>query len=261
MDERQAREVAENLDTDPELLPYLDELLADLDELGCNLERIVEALRGLQLPKGSRALDLACGKGAVSLALAERLGCEVEGVDLFAPFIARARALAERRGLESRCRFRAVDMRQALDRARALDVVIYSAVGALGAHDQAVARMRQAVRPGGLIVIDDGYLDRADAIGSEGFAHYSTLAVTRARLTAHGDRLVHETLLRDEDRGPEQSEETELIRQRARAIAAREPEAAALVNRFVAQQEEECAFLDAHFISALWILERAADPA
>ena len=117
MDDRQAREVAENLDTDPELLPYLDELLADLDELGCNLELIVETLRGMQLAEGSRALDLACGKGAVSLALAEQLGCAVEGVDLFAPFIARAQALARARGLESRCRFRAVDMRRALEQA------------------------------------------------------------------------------------------------------------------------------------------------
>ena len=102
LDEHQRREVARNLDTTPELLPYLDELLQDLDELGCNLELIVETLRERGLPAGARVLDLACGKGAVGLGLAEKLGFTCEGVDLYAPFIERARAEARERGLAER---------------------------------------------------------------------------------------------------------------------------------------------------------------
>jgi Methylase involved in ubiquinone/menaquinone biosynthesis len=85
MDPEIAREIARTLETEPRLLPVLPDLLADLDELGTSAEEIVSALRRGGVPRGGRALDLGCGKGAVAVALAERLGLAVEGVDAFPP--------------------------------------------------------------------------------------------------------------------------------------------------------------------------------
>ena len=86
-------EVARSLDAAPDLLPFLPELLADLDSLGSQPEAIVRLLSGVVAP-GRRVLDVGCGKGAVALALARELDLAVVGVDLFEPFVEKAVAWA-----------------------------------------------------------------------------------------------------------------------------------------------------------------------
>ncbi|WNG54045.1 methyltransferase domain-containing protein [Archangium gephyra] len=91
-------QVATALETTPELLPFMPELLADLDELGTEVRDIIELLRPLGLPAGARVLDLGCGKGTVALALARELGLRVLGMDGFVPFVEQARRRAEEGG-------------------------------------------------------------------------------------------------------------------------------------------------------------------
>jgi SAM-dependent methyltransferase len=64
-----------------------------------------DELRGgsLPLPAGGRAIDVACGRGAVAVWLAAR-GFEVDAVDVSAVGLAAAAALARRRGLADRVR-------------------------------------------------------------------------------------------------------------------------------------------------------------
>ena len=48
------------------LLPHLDELLADFDELGSDPELVATWLKEHGVGAGSWVLDLGCGKGAVA---------------------------------------------------------------------------------------------------------------------------------------------------------------------------------------------------
>ena len=63
----------------------------------------------LRLTSDSRALDVACGAGGPSLALAERWGCFVTGLDIEPEGIAHANAEGARRGFTARVSFAAVD--------------------------------------------------------------------------------------------------------------------------------------------------------
>jgi SAM-dependent methyltransferase len=63
----------------------------------------------LRLGPDLHLLDIACGSGGPSLALAERTGCRVTGLDLEPAGIAHAEAQAARRGLADRAVFRALD--------------------------------------------------------------------------------------------------------------------------------------------------------
>lgn len=54
--------VARALEAPAELLPFLPELLADVDELGSDSKQIVSILRELPLPAGARVVDVGCGK-------------------------------------------------------------------------------------------------------------------------------------------------------------------------------------------------------
>ncbi|MBA4388636.1 MAG: hypothetical protein C0404_11695 [Verrucomicrobia bacterium] len=91
--------VAQAMEADVRLLPFLPELLADLWELGPAAEQVVAALESVGVGPDSTVLDLACGKGAVAVALAERLGVRVVGIDAFPPFLQAAQALAAERGV------------------------------------------------------------------------------------------------------------------------------------------------------------------
>jgi len=62
------------------------------------------------VPGGGTILDVPCGIGRHSFALAEE-GFNVVGVDFSPPFIEKARELAEERGVDDRCEFIVGDMR------------------------------------------------------------------------------------------------------------------------------------------------------
>jgi len=63
----------------------------------------------LRLGPDLHLLDIACGSGGPSLALAERAGCRVIGLDLEPAGIAHAEAQARARGLAERAAIRALD--------------------------------------------------------------------------------------------------------------------------------------------------------
>jgi cyclopropane fatty-acyl-phospholipid synthase-like methyltransferase len=63
----------------------------------------------LRLGPDSRVLDIACGAGGPSLALVERTGCQITGVDIEPTGIEHANAEARARGLADRATFAVVD--------------------------------------------------------------------------------------------------------------------------------------------------------
>ena len=79
-----------------QLIPYLPYLLQDLWELGAipgDIEILAKA--HIEMSARTKVLELACGKGAVSVALASTFRCKVKGVDLLPEFIEFARRKAE----------------------------------------------------------------------------------------------------------------------------------------------------------------------
>jgi hypothetical protein len=74
-------------------------------------------------PRTGFALDLACGTGAGSVWLAA-LGLDVYGVDISGAGLDRARRLAVRRGMSSRCRFHLADLDHGLPPSPLADVIL-----------------------------------------------------------------------------------------------------------------------------------------
>jgi SAM-dependent methyltransferase len=63
----------------------------------------------LGIDKSSRVLDICCGSGGPSLALVQRTGCRLNGIDRETAGIAHAQAHASARGLSDRATFSLVD--------------------------------------------------------------------------------------------------------------------------------------------------------
>ena len=100
---------------------------------------------------GERVLDIGCGAGASSLALAARVGAggQVLGVDISKPLIRRARALAQQ---DTPALFQVADASSAELPEGAFDI-LFSRFGVMFFDDPiaAFAHMRRALRPGGRV--------------------------------------------------------------------------------------------------------------
>jgi len=236
------------------LLPYLPELLADLEELGSNAEAITSVLDDLNLIKSATVVDLGCGKGAVAVEIAQRLNLKVLGIDLFEPFIENCKKLAKRQDVSELCHFIHGDILKLPGKIAPCDIAIFAALGdVLGPLDEAVSVIRQYVKPGGYMVISDGFIKDGGSSDFPGFEQYAQRTEMIARLTAGGDILVREIIDADIfDKGEDQ-----MIAARAKAIAARRPEIAVEILGYAERQAAEYGYIDENFVSAIWVLKCA----
>lgn len=108
----------------------------------------------LALEPGMRVLDVGCGPGRHSLALARR-GCDVVGIDHSAEFVRLAREAATADGLPAV--FEELDVRE-LDRPGEFDATLclcQGGFGLLGGRDETdvFGRMAATLRPGGALAV------------------------------------------------------------------------------------------------------------
>lgn len=121
----------------------------------------------LGLGPGDRVLDVAAGKGTSAIALAQRYGCAVVGVDFGAANVRDANAAAARAGLADRVRFAMGDAERLSACADgAFDAVICEcAFCTFPDKRAAAAEFARVLRPGGRIGLSD--LTRAGAVPPE----------------------------------------------------------------------------------------------
>lgn len=157
---------------------FVDHALLFQSDLEGKFDEAVGQVEGLHalflehgVPEGSWVLDLACGVGRHSVLLGEK-GYRVVGLDISPTYIARAKEIAEERGVSDRVEFRVGDMRKV---AEALGGFVdqFGAVinmfTSMGLYDKETDRsilsqLNELTAPGGLLVIDivnrDGLIRR-----------------------------------------------------------------------------------------------------
>jgi ubiquinone/menaquinone biosynthesis C-methylase UbiE len=111
-------------------------------------------IEGLRLPHGSCVLEVGCGAGGTSVALAQ-MGLAVAATDVAASMLAVARQESAAAGVQERTQFVRVDIHALGFRDNSFDLVI--ALGVLSwLHSPgiAAAEMARVLRPGGYLVVN-----------------------------------------------------------------------------------------------------------
>jgi len=257
LNDYQKNQVARGFEAAPELVPFIPYLIQDLFELGSSPEIIIEILDSLHLNKKSKVLDLACGKGAVSINIAKQLGFACKGIDLFKPFVEIAKVKALETGVHHLCQFEVMDINKAIEKERDYDVVILaSAESLLGEVDEAIGSLRQCIRLGGIIIYDGAYLNEKSSIPNPDYSVIKKYKETLKQLTSYGDEIIREVIVPSEETMKINKAYTDTIRIRANEIALIHPDKKKLLFDYVKKQEEECSIIENDITGCVWCIRK-----
>lgn len=257
MTEKFQQSIADSLEIDLRLLPHLPFLLQDLWALGSSVDLIIQVLKPLQLPTEEfRALDLGCGKGAVSIRLAEEYGIRVLGIDAMTPFLEVAREKARQHQVDQLCEFQQHDIHEFVKADHVFDLVILASLGGIfGNLRQTISTLRSQVREKGYIIIDDGYLSKGNRLKRKGYEHCRSHNETVAELTGRGDTLLQEVSTEDLTRQINWHYFT-VIEKRGKQLMPTHPELESLIKDYVDLQAEEIRVIEEKITGALWLLQK-----
>jgi 2-polyprenyl-3-methyl-5-hydroxy-6-metoxy-1,4-benzoquinol methylase len=219
-----------------ELIPYLPYLLQDLWELGSSPVDILDMItRHVNVTHQTKVLDLACGKGAVSVRLAGELGCRMKGIDIIPDFIDYAIKKAQEFGVAELCEFVVGDITESVRTEKDYDIVILGAVGdVLGNAEETVVLLKNTVKKGGYIIIDDAYGH------DESNPEYPTREQWLAIFGRTGVRLIDEKVITEEELVSVNDEQQAHIVKRANELKEKLPEKADLFESYIRSQRAEC---------------------
>jgi len=251
------KRLAESLTAEStDLIPHLPYLLQDFWSLAGDPEEMAGILKAnTQFNASCRILDLACGKGAVSVCLVKEFGCTAKGIDLLPEFIAEAKEKAEQHGVSERCVFAAGDVNEAVTTERSYDLAVWSGAGdLLGSYPKTVAGIARTVKPGGYILLDEGYVDDKQELRF----YHDYLTETQWNQVFRDENLTVVACNKGENEitPSAYAGDLENIRKRARELIRRYPEKQELFENYVRGQQAEYEDLQDGVIPAVWLLQK-----
>jgi SAM-dependent methyltransferase len=119
------------------------------------IERILDLL---PLQTEAHVLDLGCGRGELALRIIERFQAQVTAVDRSSPMLDAARERAQWCGALASLRLVQVDIAEYRPEAASFDLAVMLGAGGIpGGFAGICARLAQWTRPGGYVLVGDGY--------------------------------------------------------------------------------------------------------
>lgn len=236
--------------TDTDLVPYLPYILQDSWEIGTDAETIIGMItRTFPETNTLQVLDLGCGKGAISVQLAKALKCQCHGIDAIPAFIDEARSKALEHGVAQLCRFETGDIRQEIKRMPQYDVILLGAIGpVLGNYFQTLTALKDCLRPGGAIIIDDGYIE-----DHHDFSHPLVLKRSEMlnQIREAGMTLVEENLFEADKVAANNDPLMDSLILRCKELAIKHPTKKELFLNYIKQQIEESRILEEEVVCSV----------
>ena len=236
------------------LLPFLPYFLQDLWEIGASPKHLAGLIKKHNLQTNIQtALDLGCGKGAVSIALAQEFGWQVTGIDAMPEFIQEAQQRAQAFGIQQLCQFKVDDIRQAVSECSAYDLVILGSIGPiLGTVPETLRAIAPCLNASGYALLDDEYAKLPASSDN-----YPTRSQTVQQIKSNGFQILDELFYDDEFMTASNAEIFAHIERRAVELQEQHPEHAALFQDYVRAQARENQVLEQDVTCVTWLLQKS----
>ncbi len=235
-----------------DLIPYLPYLLQDLWELGSSPNDMIHLIsENIDVNETTRVLDLACGKGAVSIHIAEKFGCRVKGIDIMSDFIEVARQKSREYGVQSLCEYLTGDINESVIFEKNHDIVILGAVGdVLGNQLETLVKLSATIKREGYVLLDDGYAR------SQSEKPYLTKEKWLEVIRQSGFELVADQSVSDAELSSVLDEQMECLARRTSELMDSYPEKAGLFEQYLKSQMSECAELENDILGVTMLLKK-----
>ena len=246
-----------------ELLPFLPYLLQDFWELGSDPKLMIQLIKKhVALTPETRVLDLACGKGAVSVKVADQLRVKVKGIDILPEFIEYANQKAREYNLADLCEYVVGDINEAVNNEKDYDVVIFGAAGiVLGKPAEMLSKLKSVVKPGGYILIEESYLPDNVSQSDIKCNSYELLHGDQwdALFKEAGLELIEASTDKDGEIPASGNSDVGMafITARANELALKHPEKKEIFEGYVRGQQNEYDDIENTFICVTWMLRKA----
>lgn len=241
---------------DRDILTYLPYILQDFWEIGSDPDVIINLIKKhLSNTYNPKVLDLGCGKGAVSIKIAKHLNCECYGIDAIPEFISYSASKAEEYGVGDWCRFEVGDIREKVKNLGKYDVIILGAIGQVfGNYVETLSILNNNLNDGGIIIIDDGYIENESCFKHE---HVFSKIELKNQMSEAGMQLIDEVIASGDESAPANydTEYNNLVK-RCQELSIKYPNKAEIFSSYCNQQKIEYEFMKTEIKCATMVVKR-----
>jgi cyclopropane fatty-acyl-phospholipid synthase-like methyltransferase len=247
--------IIESLDgaANPEIYPYLPYILQDSSEMGTDPRAVADLVKKHIKTKPFAALDLGCGKGAVAIRLAEMFDCHVTGIDGLPEFITDAQNFAKKQNVAHKCTFELNDARVRITTLQGFDLAILGAVGQLfGNMHQTLTLVGKTLKPGGHIIIDDGWIPDDSIAGYDRCLKKSEFY---HQIETAGFEILEEKPFETNLINTANDEIWDAMKKRIDQLIEKEPQKRSVFEQYLEAQQHEIKMMATEIVCALWVLK------
>ncbi|MBE0679187.1 MAG: methyltransferase domain-containing protein [Bacteroidales bacterium] len=244
--------------SDTAIMKFLPWLLRDLWEIGSDPETMVRLITDHVRKDNLRILDLGCGKGAVSVRLAQEPGFTVTGIDAVPEFIMEAGEYARKFNVSDRCSFKVGDIRVRIRELSGFDVVILGAIGPVfGDLEVTLKTVRGAMTNPGYVLLDDGYIE--DDLVTD-YNRCLRKSEFFRQISAGGFTVIKEEIFERNGLAEKDEAMFNSIKQRAEELMEQYPEKSELFRIYIENQNFETRMLETVITTGTWLLGTVCNP-
>ncbi|WP_409199416.1 class I SAM-dependent methyltransferase [Methanobrevibacter sp. DSM 116169] len=152
--------ISNSLDSqNSDILPFISYLLQDFWQIGTPFDDIYKLIKNnIKDPSNIKVLDLGCGKGAISIQLAQKFNCKCHGIDGLEDFIEFSKMKSKKLKVDHLTTFTTGDIREEIKKLPKFDLIILGATGPIFENYLiAISKLSSILNENGFIIISDAY--------------------------------------------------------------------------------------------------------
>ncbi|MDP2162193.1 MAG: class I SAM-dependent methyltransferase, partial [Flavobacterium sp.] len=201
-----------------------------------------------------KILDLGCGKGAVSIKVAQKYGGHCYGIDAIPEFIDYAKEKAIEYKVGHLCAFITGDIREKVKALPTYDIIILGAIGPVfGDYYTTLTTLSKCLAKSGIFIIDDGYIEN-----NSDYSHplIQKQEIIFRQIDSAGMQLIEDYIFQKDEIKDSDDYIFEKLKMRCDELIENYPDKKELFLNYIKKQEDENDVLENKVVCTTMVIKR-----